>query len=240
MVHSGPGSATSIVRNAPARPRHRGGQKSIAWDRCVALIADVTRPSRHGPGSAPRLASIARLIPMSSWTFPRIHVARAALACLPALLVFIQPACAAESAPDPARAPAVVSAAPNDPRPRLLSQILPWDELVVKATANGQRRDVFNAPTATLLELECHVTTLLPGKAAHAPHRHPWEEIIIIKEGTIEVQLNGQVQRVGPGSVLFYAPNDPHGLRNVGDTVASYHVLTWKSRDTQPGKSTQP
>jgi len=129
---------------------------------------------------------------------------------------------------------------PGDPRARLLSQVLPWESLAVKATANGQRRDVFNAPTATLLELECHVTTLLPGKAAHAPHRHPWEEIIIIKEGTVEVQLNGQPQRAGPGSVLFFAPQDLHGLRNVGETVASYHVLTWKSRDTAPGKSTQP
>ena len=134
----------------------------------------------------------------------------------------------------------LTSAAPGDPRARLLSQVLPWESLAVKATANGQRRDVFNAPTATLLELECHVTTLLPGKAAHAPHRHPWEEIIIIKEGTVEVQLNGQSQRAGPGSVLFFAPQDLHGLRNVGETVASYHVLTWKSRDTAPGRSTQP
>jgi len=121
--------------------------------------------------------------------------------------------------------------------PPMKSQVFDWEKLAVKTTPNGQRRDVLDGRTATLNQLECHVTSLLPGRAAHAPHRHPWEEIILVKEGTLEVNLNGELSRVGPGSVLFYAPNDLHGVRNVGDTLASYHVLIWKSRDTQPGRS---
>ena len=138
--------------------------------------------------------------------------------------------CAAE--PSAATSPAAVTEMPV-----LRSQVFDWEKLAVKTTPNGQRRDVLDGRTATLIQLECHVTSLLPGRAAHLPHRHPWEEIIVVKEGTLEVNLNGELSRVGPGSVLFYAPKDLHGVRNVGDALASYHVLIWKSRDTLPGRS---
>ena len=35
----------------------------------------------------------------------------------------------------------------------------------------------------------------------------------------------GQPQRVGPGSVLFAAADDLHGVQNVGDTPATYYVI---------------
>ena len=82
-------------------------------------------------------------------------------------------------------------------------------------------RDFFEAPTTNLDQLECHVTTLNPGEAPHAPHQHPEEELIIVKEGTIEAMQNGVTKRAGPGSMIFEASNDLHGLRNVGQTPAS-------------------
>ena len=42
-------------------------------------------------------------------------------------------------------------------------------------------------PTATLDELEIHITTLNKGETPHAPHQHPDEELVIVKEGTVEV-----------------------------------------------------
>jgi quercetin dioxygenase-like cupin family protein len=87
-------------------------------------------------------------------------------------------------------------------------------------------------PTATLDELEMHVTTLNPGVASHPPHRHPNEELVIIDRGTVETLSNGQWKRVGPGSVIFNASNSLHALRNVGSTPAQYHVINWKSATT--------
>ena len=63
----------------------------------------------------------------------------------------------------------------------------------------------------------------------HAAHKHPNEELVIVKEGTVEVLVDGQLQRVGPGSVIFNASNQMHSLRNVGSSVATYHVINWKS-----------
>jgi quercetin dioxygenase-like cupin family protein len=110
-------------------------------------------------------------------------------------------------------------------KPKIGSTVFKWDDLVVKATANGERRDVADNPTDTLSVFECHITTLNPGKASHPPHRHAQEELIIVKEGTLEVHLNGQTQRAGAGSVFFYASNDAHAVTNVGETRATYWVI---------------
>jgi uncharacterized protein (TIGR02246 family) len=93
-------------------------------------------------------------------------------------------------------------------------------------------RSLFRQRTATLDELELHVTALPPGRTTHAPHTHPNEEIIIIREGTLEAYQNGKTRRLGPGSVIFEASNDPHNVTNVGDTTAVYHVINWASPGT--------
>ncbi len=124
------------------------------------------------------------------------------------------------------------STAPKSPKPMLSSTVFRWDDLKVRPTPSGERRDVANNPTSTLAVFECHITTLNPGRASHEPHRHPQEELIIVKEGTLEVHINGQTQRAGPGSTFFYATNDAHAVRNVGETRATYWVVNLASAAT--------
>jgi quercetin dioxygenase-like cupin family protein len=112
------------------------------------------------------------------------------------------------------------------------SAVFDWNAIPAKPTEVGSVRSFFKARTATLDELELHVTTLEPGKASHPPHRHPNEELVIVKQGTVEVLVNGEWKRVGPGSVIFNASNQLHGLRNVGTDQAIYHVINWKSAAT--------
>ncbi|RBP45897.1 cupin domain [Roseimicrobium gellanilyticum] len=109
------------------------------------------------------------------------------------------------------------------------STVFDWTQLPVKKTAKGEVRKVVQAPTATLDELECHITTLNPGQEAHAPHQHPDEELLIVKEGTVESLVNGVWTKLGPGSVIFQASNQMHSIRNAGDTLATYHVIKWNS-----------
>jgi len=109
------------------------------------------------------------------------------------------------------------------------STIFDWNSMTVRTTKVGEVRSVVQAPTATLDELEMHITTLNAGQTSHAPHQHADEEIIIIKEGTLESLVNGQMRRIGPGSVVFQAANQLHTIRNVGDTPATYHVIKWNS-----------
>lgn len=104
-----------------------------------------------------------------------------------------------------------------------------WESLAPQATKVGAVRRVFDAPTPTLSQLEMHITTLKPGESPHPPHRHPEEELIIVKEGTVESNLDGALRRLGPGSVIFHASNELHGIKNVGTGEATYHVIKWRS-----------
>jgi len=119
------------------------------------------------------------------------------------------------------------------------SSIFDWNAIEAKPTKVGSRRQFFQAPTATLDELESHVTTLNPGETPHPPHKHPDEELIIVKEGVVEATVNGQTKRVGPGSVIFMASNQLHGVRNAGQTAAAYHVIRWNSPGMLKGKAKQ-
>jgi hypothetical protein len=51
------------------------------------------------------------------------------------------------------------------PKPIMGSMAFDWEKLVVKPTKIGAYRKVCQAPTATLDELEYHITTLNPGQA---------------------------------------------------------------------------
>lgn len=113
--------------------------------------------------------------------------------------------------------------------PVMQSSVFDWSNIAERKTDVGSVRQFFRNPTATLDELECHVTTLNPGQTSHPPHKHPNEELVIVREGTVEVLSNGEWKRLGPGSVIFNASNQLHGLRNVGAGPATYHVINWSS-----------
>lgn len=122
---------------------------------------------------------------------------------------------------------------PAAPAAKLGSTVLKWEDLKVKPTGNGERRDVHDGPSATFEVFESHVTTLLPGKMSHAPHQHAREELIILRDGTLDVSINGKVTRAGPGSLLFFASNDFHNVTNVGDTPATYFVFNFSTAATK-------
>lgn len=116
------------------------------------------------------------------------------------------------------------------------SRAVAWNEMTARKTKVGEVRQVFQDRTATLDELELHITTLLPGQTPHAPHKHPDEEVLIIREGTVETFLGDRTQVVGPGSVIFQAANQMHTIRNVGEVPATYHVIKWNSPGMKPGR----
>lgn len=105
--------------------------------------------------------------------------------------------------------------------------VFAWDQMQFHKTATGEAAQLCKQPTATVDQLEMHVSKLNPGTASHPPHRHVNEELIIIREGDCETLSDGQWIKVGPGSVVFNASNSLHGFRNVGTTVAVYHVINW-------------
>ena len=130
---------------------------------------------------------------------------------------------------------ACVSMADEPGRRPLDSTAWQWSELTAKKTDVGELRSVVRQRTRTLDELEMHITTLNPHTASHPPHTHPNEEMVIVKEGTLQAHVNGREIVVPAGGVLFFASMQPHAVQNVGDTPATYYVINWAS----PGSNTK-
>lgn len=117
-----------------------------------------------------------------------------------------------------------LDAQPASPAP-LTSTVYDWEKMTVIPTPKGSRRDVFDGPTATLDKAHCHITTLNPGENSGEPRLHLQEEIIIVKEGLVEMHIDGKTQTAGPGSVFFLAARATTRLRNAGDKPCTYIVV---------------
>ena len=113
----------------------------------------------------------------------------------------------------------------------LPSHVFNWESLTVTKEDSRLRRAVMEGSTTSLSNFEVHTSTIEPGKAAHLPHTHAdQEELIIIKEGSLKITINGVSNILGPGSIAYAMPGDEHGMINAGKTNATYYVLKYKSK----------
>ena len=128
----------------------------------------------------------------------------------------------------------------QEPAKLLDSTAWKWEDMAAKKTDVGELRPVVRAPTRTLDELEMHITTLNAHTASHPPHTHPNEEMVIVREGTLQAHVNGKEVVVGPGSVLFFASMQPHAVQNIGDVPATYFVINWASPGSKTKKIPKP
>jgi len=126
---------------------------------------------------------------------------------------------------------AAVALAQSAAKPVMHSRVFQWSDLKVEPTQVGERRGVFDAPTANLTRFECHITTLNPGEAPHAPHRHGHEELMIIREGTVEaVQILPQLLARGCGAGRICGRQFLHSLQKsaalgLGILLAGWRLL---------------
>jgi quercetin dioxygenase-like cupin family protein len=94
------------------------------------------------------------------------------------------------------------------------------------ANNNAQIRGVMRGKLATGEGIEVHETTLPPGGSpTPTTHRHKHSEMWLVREGTIQLTVNGENYRLEPGSVGFAASNEEHGISNVGHKAATYFLI---------------
>jgi mannose-6-phosphate isomerase-like protein (cupin superfamily) len=105
------------------------------------------------------------------------------------------------------------------------SAMFPFEKLPVRTADSAQYREALKGKLVTGESLEAHETTLAPGGAPHPPHHHAHSEMWLIREGTVEITVNGKTYQLGPGSLGFVRSNDEHGIKNAGTSPATYFVV---------------
>ena len=107
----------------------------------------------------------------------------------------------------------------------LPSKAFPFGELTGYQTATIKSYQILTGDTHSGYRLDLHESELPGGVAPHPPHQHVHEELLFVREGEMEVTINGTATRLGPGSCAYLASNDLHGYRNSGTVPAKYFVL---------------
>ena len=96
--------------------------------------------------------------------------------------------------------------------------------------AGAPTHDILRGTFPTGEIVEAHQTTIAPGKMPHPAHQHPHEELILVREGTIDFTYQGQSHTLTPGGVGYTAPNEMHGFRNSGTVPATYFIVSLAKR----------
>jgi mannose-6-phosphate isomerase-like protein (cupin superfamily) len=100
-----------------------------------------------------------------------------------------------------------------------------FDKLPMRESGPIRIYQIFTGATHSGFLLDLHESELAAGQAPHEPHRHAHEELILIREGTLELTMAGTKTELGPGSGVYVASNEDHGFRNSGTVPAKYFVL---------------
>jgi len=107
----------------------------------------------------------------------------------------------------------------------LSTKVSRFEDLAVNPGGKNRFRPIVEGLLHDGHPIEAHATELAPGNMPHGSHRHKHEEMFLIREGAVEVTVNGKSTRLGPGGVAFIASGEDHGVRNLGDTPAHYFVI---------------
>jgi mannose-6-phosphate isomerase-like protein (cupin superfamily) len=119
---------------------------------------------------------------------------------------------------------AALPAAAGEPN-ALPSAMFEFDKLPVERHDHAEFRHIMKGKLATGESVEVHESTLPPNGYPHAPHHHAHSEMWLIREGTVQLTINGKSNIIGPGGLGFVRSNEEHGIRNVGSVPANYYVV---------------
>jgi mannose-6-phosphate isomerase-like protein (cupin superfamily) len=114
--------------------------------------------------------------------------------------------------------------------PKLPDGVLDVDG-VAPEVLNGCRIFIhYNGPTDQLSGMCTGMLILDPGASPHPVHQHPEEEILIVADGTGEIECAGKTTQVGPGAIMYCAGNVPHGIVNTGKVPLTFYWSKWLAR----------
>lgn len=143
-------------------------------------------------------------------------------------LAFLLPALVTVSASAPGTAQTTAQPAADntvEKLPVIKTKAYIYKDLAVTTNGQNRQRRMFTAKTHTGFKIESHQSDIAPGEVNHPPHQHLREEMMLIREGVMELTIAGKPYRLGPGDVGVIGSNEIHNAKNVGTTRAEYFIV---------------
>jgi mannose-6-phosphate isomerase-like protein (cupin superfamily) len=109
--------------------------------------------------------------------------------------------------------------------PVLKTKAYIFNELPETTNGKNKQRRLFTGKTHTGFKMESHQSDIAPGEVNHPPHQHLREEMMLVREGTMELTISGKPYRLGPADVGFIGSNEIHNAKNVGTVRAQYFIV---------------
>lgn len=119
----------------------------------------------------------------------------------------------------------------------LNSSVYDWEKLTVIKSPTGDYRSFFSSPTRSLDNFDIKAITLIPGEEGNTLRIDAGvDELIIVKEGKIDIRINGDQRILGEGSVIVTSSGAEVNILNPLTSNAVYYLIAFKpSEKITPG-----
>jgi len=114
-------------------------------------------------------------------------------------------------------------------QPKLNSSVYDWEKLNVTKTLHGEERNFFTNPTRSLEVFNIKAFTLIPGEeGSNLKIDAGFDELFIVKEGKIDIRINGDQRILGEGSAIVASSGADVYILNPLTSNAVYYSIAFK------------
>ena len=115
---------------------------------------------------------------------------------------------------------------------KVRSAVYEWTNLEVQKNEAAERMPILKGSTDGFEMLEVYAKSIAVGEVSAVQKVEAFEQLIIIKKGTLEMEINCEKRMLRPGSIAVVLAGDTHGIRNTGSIMATYFILMWQIKNT--------
>jgi (S)-ureidoglycine aminohydrolase len=110
------------------------------------------------------------------------------------------------------------------------SDVYTWKDSPVEKTGTGSQRSIVKGVATDFETMDISAVTLEKNKLGDDGIHTNFEEMILIKDGSLKITINGESKTVGRGSVAVILPGDERRLENATNAETTYYAFHYQSK----------
>jgi mannose-6-phosphate isomerase-like protein (cupin superfamily) len=107
----------------------------------------------------------------------------------------------------------------------LKSAIYNLKDLKPETSEGHEYIPIFEGTTSNGQHMTLQESFLGPGATVHGAYSHPGDEMFLVRDGMLEVEMEGKRSQVGPGGIAYVASNTVYSIRNSSKEWTHYFVF---------------